>query len=94
MTQTIINRFNGSNLMLIKENDNYFAVDRDDANIRYDLSNHWKYTGTDKRYLKESTKTRIIKEARARTQFSSDIQEFINWYDKQYVVADVEIVNG
>lgn len=93
MTQTIINRFNGSNLMLIKENDNYFAVDRDDANIRYDLSNHWKYTGTDKRYLKESTKTRIIKEARARTQFSSDIQEFINWYDKQYVVADVEIVN-
>ena len=93
MTQTIINRFNGSNLMLIKEDNNYFAVDRDDANVRYDISNHWKYTGTDKRYLKESTKTRIIKEARARTQFSSDIQEFINWYDKMYVVQSTETVD-
>lgn len=93
MTQTIINRFNGSNLMLIKEDNNYFAVDRDDANVRYDISNHWKYTGTDKRYLKESTKTRIIKEARARTQFSSDIQEFINWYDKMYVVQSTEAVD-
>lgn len=93
MTQTIINRFNGSNLMLIKEDNNYFAVDRDDANVRYDISNHWKYTGTDKRYLKESTKTRIIKEARARTQFSSDIQEFIDWYDKMYVVQSTETVD-
>lgn len=92
----IISRFNGANLKLIKENDTYFVVDRDDDSIRYDLSNNWKYTGTiHKRYLKESTKTRIIKEARARTSFDSDIEEFINWYDNIYGVktTNVETAN-
>lgn len=95
MGQLIISRFNGANVKLIKENDTYLVVDRDDDSIRYDLSNNWKYTGTDKRYLKESTKTRIIKEARARTSFDSDIEEFINWYDNIYGVktANVEIVD-
>lgn len=96
MGQLIISRFNGANLKLIKENDTYLVVDRDDDSIRYDLSNNWKYTGTThKRYLKESTKTRIIKEARARTSFDSDIEEFINWYDNIYGVktTNVEIVN-
>lgn len=91
--ETIIGRFNGANVKLIKDDDKYYIVDRDNEDIKYDLSNHWKYTGSGTRYLKESTKTRIIKEARARVSFDSDIQEFINWYDKQYVVADVEIVN-
>lgn len=91
----IISRFNGANVKLVKENDTYFVVDRDDYTIRYDLSNNWKYTGTDKRYLKESTKTRIIKEARARTSFDSDIEEFIKWYDNIYGVktTHVEINN-
>lgn len=95
MGNLIISRFNGANVKLVKENDTYLIVDRDDDSIRYDLSNNWKYTGTDKRYLKESTKTRIIKEARARTSFDSDIEEFINWYDNIYGVktANVEIVN-
>ena len=95
MGNLIISRFNGANVKLVKENDTYLIVDRDDDSIRYDLSNNWKYTGTDKRYLKESTKTRIIKEARARTSFDSDIEEFINWYDNIYGVktTNVEIVN-
>ncbi len=91
--ETIIGRFNGANVKLIKDDNTYYIVDRDNEDIKYDLSNRWKYTGSGTRYLKESTKTRIIKEARARVSFDSDIQEFINWYDKQYVVADVEIVN-
>lgn len=85
---TIISRFNGSNVKLVKENDNYYIVDRDNEDIKYDLSNHWKYTGEGTRYLKESSKTRIIKEARARVSFDSDIEEFINWYDKMYVVQE------
>lgn len=95
MGNLIISRFNGANVKLVKENDTYLIVDRDDDSIRYDLSNNWKYTGTDKRYLKESTKTRIIKEARARTSFDSDIEEFINWYDNIYGVktANTETVN-
>lgn len=89
---TIIGRFNGSNVKLIKEDDNYYIVDRDNEEVKYDLSNNWKYTGQDKRYLKESSKTRIIKEARARTAFDSDIDEFIKWYDEKYSAKKDSVV--
>lgn len=84
--ETIISRFNGSNVKLVKDDETYYIVDRDNEDVKYDLSNNWKYTGEDKRYLKESSKTRIIKEARARTRFDSDIEEFIKWYDDKYSV--------
>lgn len=84
--ETIISRFNGSNVKLVKDDDIYYIVDRDNEDVKYDLSNNWKYTGEDKRYLKESSKTRIIKEARARTGFDSDIEKFIEWYDNKYSV--------
>lgn len=86
--ETIISRFNGSNVKLVKDDDIYYIVDRDNEDVKYDLSNNWKYTGEDKRYLKESSKTRIIKEARARTGFDSDIEEFIKWYDDRYSVKE------
>lgn len=84
--ETIISRFNGSNVKLVKDDDIYYIVDRDNEDVKYDLSNNWKYTGEGKRYLKESSKTRIIKEARARTGFDSDIEKFIEWYDDKYSV--------
>lgn len=84
--ETIISRFNGSNVKLVKDDETYYIVDRDNEDVKYDLSNNWKYTGEDKRYLKESSKTRIIKEARARTGFDSDIEKFIEWYDDKYSV--------
>lgn len=84
--ETIISRFNGSNVKLVKDDDIYYIIDRDNEDVKYDLSNNWKYTGEDKRYLKESSKTRIIKEARARTGFDSDIEKFIEWYDNKYSV--------
>lgn len=91
--ETIISRFNGSNVKLVKDDDTYYIVDRDNEDVKYDLSNNWKYTGEDKRYLKESSKTRIIKEARARTGFDSDIAEFIEWYDDRYSVKE-EVVEA
>lgn len=89
---TIIGRFNGANVKLIKDDNTYYIVDRDNEDVKYDLSNNWKYTGPDKRYLKESSKTRIIKEARARTAFDSDIEEFIKWYDERYSVKEDSVV--
>ena len=93
--ETIIGRFNSSNVKLIKDDDKYYIVDRDNEDIKYDLSNHWKYTGEGIRYLKESSKTRIINEARARVSFDSDIEKFITWYDDMYKVKEtvVEIKN-
>lgn len=90
--ETIISRFNGSNVKLVKDNNTYYIIDRDNEDVKYDLSNNWKYTGADKRYLKESSKTRIIKEARARTAFDSDIEEFIKWYDERYSVKEDSVV--
>lgn len=90
--ETIISRFNGSNVKLVKDDNTYYIVDRDNEDVKYDLSNNWKYIGTDKRYLKESSKTRIIKEARARTAFDSDIEKFIEWYDKRYSVKEEPVV--
>lgn len=89
---TIISRFNGANVKLIYENDTYYIVDRDDENVKYDLGNNWKYVGEGKRYLKESSKTRIIKEARARTSFDTDIELFIKWYDDKYSVKEAGVV--
>lgn len=90
--ETIISRFNGANVKLVKDDNTYYIVDRDNEDVKYDLSNNWKYTGADKRYLKESSKTRIIKEARARTAFDSDIEEFIKWYDERYSVKEDSVV--
>lgn len=90
--ETIISRFNGSNVKLVKDDNTYYIIDRDNEDVKYDLSNNWKYTGSDKRYLKESSKTRIIKEARARTAFDSDIEEFIKWYDERYSVKENSVV--
>ena len=85
MEKVIINRFNGANVKLVEIDSKYYIVDKDNDDIKYDLSNNWKYTGNDgKRYLKESSKTRIINEARARTSFDSDIKNFIDWYDNRY----------
>lgn len=86
---TIINRFNASNVKLIKDDNTYYIVNRDDENIKYDLSNNWKYTGEDKRYLTHSSRTRIIQEARARMHFDSQIEEFIKWYDNIYKIEKV-----
>lgn len=90
--ETIIGRFNSSNVKLIKDDDKYYIVDKDNEDIKYDLSNHWKYTGEGIRYLKESSKTRIINEARARVSFDSDIEKFITWYDNIYKVKETAVV--
>lgn len=90
--ETIIGRFNSSNVKLIKDDDKYYIVDKDNENIKYDLSNHWKYTGEGIKYLKESSKTRIINEARARVSFDSDIEKFISWYDNIYKVKETAVV--
>ena len=84
--ETIINRFNGIDVKLVKENGKYYIIKRDDESERYDLSNDWKYTGEDKRYLKESSKTRIINEARARAKLNPTIEEFVMWYDAKHNV--------
>lgn len=90
--ETVISRFNGANVKLVKDNNTYYIVDKDNEDVKYDLSKNWKYTGADKRYLKESSKTRIIKEARARMVFDSDIEEFIKWYDERYSVKEEPVV--
>lgn len=84
--KVIINRFNGVNVKLVQIDNNYYIVDNLNEDVKYDLSNNWKYIGEGKKYLKESSKSRIINEARARTSFDSDISTFIDWYDKIYSI--------
>lgn len=88
----IITRFNGSNLKLCHENNNYYAIDRDNDKLRYDLLSNWKYVGDEPgvHYLKESTKTRIINEARARASYDNEIEDFIKWYDNIYAPREEE----
>jgi hypothetical protein len=79
--ETIINRLNGCNLKIIYENDTYYAVDRDDIGVKYDIKNKWKYIGDGTRYLKNATKYRIISEARTRASYDNEIKRFVEWYD-------------
>lgn len=82
--ETIINRFSSSNYKLCKDNVNeYFLIDKDNNDIIYSLRD-WKFKGPDSygvRYLKESTKTRLITECKARATLSHDIHDFVEWYN-------------
>ena len=81
---TIISRFSSSNYTLCRDDVNeYFLIDKDNNDIIYSLRD-WKFKGPDSygiRYLKESTKTRIITECKARASLNSDVKKFIDWYN-------------
>ena len=81
---TIISRFSSSNYTLCKDDVNeYFLIDKDNNDIIYSLRD-WKFKGPDSygvRYLKESTKTRIITECKARASLNNDVKDFIDWYN-------------
>ena len=81
---TIISRFSSSNYTLCKDDVNeYFLIDKDNNDIIYSLRD-WKFKGPESygiRYLKESTKTRIITECKARASLNSDVKKFIDWYN-------------
>lgn len=95
MEELIIKRFNGTNLSL-KYNDfnnTYLAVDVNDSRVRFDIGDKWRYIG-DKgglHYLRESTKSRIINEAKARAFSDTKIQDFVDWYNNLYGVKQEDI---
>ena len=62
---------------------NLLKLLRDNNDIIYSLRD-WKFKGPDSygvKYLKESTKTRIITECKARASLNSDVKDFIDWYN-------------
>lgn len=96
MEEVIIGRFNGINMRLVRDlaNDTYLAIDNADERNKYDLGNKWKYVGEKSgiHYVRESTKTRVINEARARGFSDARIQLFLQWYSDLYGVKTDEAV--
>lgn len=97
MEEVIIKRFNGINMRLVRDlaNDTYLAIDNADERNKYDLGNKWKYVGerTGIHYVRESTKTRVINEAKARGFSDARIQLFLQWYSELYGVKTDEAVD-
>lgn len=90
MEELIIKRFNGTNMRLIKKDDTYLAIDNSDERDKYDLGNKWKYVGEKAgiHYVRESTKTRLFNEAKARAFSDDKIQAFVDWYSAIYSIPN------
>lgn len=69
-------------LKLVKTEETYKLINTNDYVREFDLSKqNWKSSNDEAKYLKETTKTKIMNELRAWAKNRADVKEFIEWYD-------------
>lgn len=69
-------------LKLVKTEDTYKLINTNDYVREFDLSKqNWKSSNDEAKYLKETTKIKIMNELRAWAKNRVEVAEFITWYD-------------